>query len=238
MFSFAERTRFGQHPRRTTPSFMDSSVCPYCDQKFKGSRGLAIHLSGRANTACFQKKNSGEAVQPSKVCDELLLITDLPSLAEGVPNSQGNIIINDEPTENFHMEAEEMEPHSPELSSPGLSQDHEFDLNHSPEELGQQETISIPSVQRARKRRTEKTYNSNLEFIYALKKCRNNQGLSLNDMNRLIRLVKDPRFNVNEISIKSASDVERFFDDFRSLVFGEEVMCEVTFQFIGLNVNA
>lgn len=72
-------------------------------------------------------------------------------------------------------------------------------------------------------------WNENLEGAYSLLMCRNGQGLSRTDTDRILAVFSDPRFDLSKFRLKSWVDLDRFCQKLQESLLGAEVPFSLRF---------
>lgn len=196
---------------------MENHQCPHCHNNFKGLNGLRVHL---------RKQGSCNSMQRN------LLVGSSAGNVSGALRLLGRPSNANPP---FHNEVEFLTEANPVNDSGirGLTEDFTPDsdtedflrLLRQGVSLRQVNASSATSIEEE-----EEYYNENLEVAYAILTCRNGQGLSRSDTNRLLAAFTDTRFSMSRLKIKCYDDIEKFCSKLQRSIFGENV-CKKKFFF-------
>lgn len=161
--------------------------CPYCRAKrFASSAGLSSHVK-RCRTL------SKTTAQPKTVESHNVP----PSVGPRVPMAIQ--IEVDEPysTRQSSLESRELFPTDKETQEEFFSSIQFFEDYIHTERSNSGATMAG-------------SFDSTFHLVDFMRSCRAKQGLSTTDMNALLNLLFDSRFNINEVTVRSAYDVDKW----------------------------
>lgn len=176
--------------------------CPYCLGEFRGANGLSIHLA--RSVACSDRQVNDFSAQEHVTNETANAFSQLQDIARNGSDIT-NFSIPDEAVEDGMTIVED------DITNTNFS--------NYVNSLSQSDLPAVTSQQ--------PEFNTTLELVYLLLTSNNGNGLSINDQNKWIRFLLDPRVKLSDIKVRNAADVEKFLADFEKTVFGEDVRLQL-----------